>query len=233
MALPVTGERPRSRKATVTALVAPLVLLSALEDVDDPINDLALSGKEAGATVYAVTEGTVKNPVTIELRIATGNMPGDPWVSNAVDSGSLEVGSDDISDAGATGKVLLKAATPADAKTSLGIKAEDIVDSGLNGRAVLRANTFDQMKNAMGYITRSDSPTTNSRAGVLLAARQSGVNLSSIADSASTATDVEGLLTDLNDLISKYNTLRTDVTSVNTNLNSVIVALKASGAIAT
>lgn len=201
--LSVTGEKPRNRKVTVTALVAPLVLLSALQDADDPINDYALSGKEAGATVYAVTSGTLAAPTGIEVRIATGNQPEDPWVANHIDGGIPEITTNDISDAGTAGK------------------------------QVLQASTVGAIKNQLNFIGRTDVPTATVRGGAIMAPRQSGVNLSSTGDTASTATDVAGLLADLNDLISKYNTLRTDVSSVNTNLNSVIVALKTSGVVAT
>ena len=201
--LSVTGEKPRNRKVTVTALVAPLVLASALEDVDDPINDYALSGKEAGATVYAITSGTLAAPTGIEVRIATGSQPEDPWVINNVSIPKPELVVDDISDAGSTGK------------------------------QVLQASSVGTIKNLLNFISRTDVPTATVRGGAIMAPRQSGVNLTSTGDTASTATDVAGLLVDLNDLISKYNTLRTDVTSVNTNLNSVIVALKTSGVVAT
>lgn len=200
--LSVTGEKPRNRKVTVTSLVAPLVLLSALEDVDDPINDLALSGKEAGATVYAVTEGTLTSPVSIELRIATGNQPEDPWLANKVDAGSVSVNSNNISDAGSTGKTLIKAESSAN------------------------------VKDVLGYLTNTDVATATNRGPILMAARQTGYTVAANTDTASTATTVAGLLTDLNDLISKYNTLRTDLTNVNASLTSTIVALKAAGAMA-
>lgn len=230
--LSVTGEKPRNRKVTVTALVAPLVLLSALEDVDDPINDYALSGKEAGATVYAVTEGTLAAPTAIEVRIATGNMPEDPWVANAVDAGSVEVSSENISDAGATGKALVKAATPAAAKTTLAITRADITDMSATGRELTSKVGIDLARQYLQALSQYDTATATRRGPVFLAARQIGINLSAAADTASTATDVEGLLADLNDLISKYNALRTDLVNVNSSLTSTVVALKAAGAMA-
>ncbi|ABM63438.1 hypothetical protein PEA_00450 [Erwinia phage phiEa1H] len=231
--LSVTGEKPRNRKVTVTALVAPLVLMSALEDVDDPINDYALSGKEAGATVYAVTSGTLTAPTGIELRIATGNQPEDPWVANTVDPGEVKVSSDSISDAGDTGKALIKAKTTTEAKTALNILRADITDMSATGRELTSKVGIDATRQYLQALSQYSTATATVKGPVLMAPRQVGVNLTSTGDTASTATDVAGLLVDLNDLISKYNTLRTDVTSVNTNLNSVIVALKASGAITT
>lgn len=232
MALSVTGEAPRSRKATVTALVAPLVLLSALEDVDDPINDLALSGKEAGATVYAVTKGTITKPEAIELRIATGKGAADPWVTSAVDSGSVEVSTDNISDAGDFGKVLMKEATKESTKTSLAITRADITDMSATGRELVSKNGIDVTRQYLQALSQYDTATTSRRGPVLMAARQSGVTPSAAATSASTATDVAGIVADHNTLVTNTNALRTDLASVNSNLNAVIVALKASGAIA-
>ena len=233
MAYPVTGTLPSNKRAPVIALVAPLVLLSALEDVDDPINDIALSGKEAGATVYAVTGGTVEAPTTIELRIATGQKPSDPWVTSAVAEGSVDVNADDIGDAGATGKALIRAATPADAKTALTLVAADITNSGATGRAVLQAANPAAVQTLLSYLTASSTASATVKGPMLMTARQSGVTMNAIGDSTSTATDVATLLVDLNDLISKYNTLRNDVIATNSNLNAVIVATKASGQMVT
>ncbi|KAF2282462.1 hypothetical protein GH714_043933 [Hevea brasiliensis] len=168
--LSVTGETPRSRKATVTALVARWFFCLHW-NVDDPINDLALSGKEAGATVYAVTKGTITKPEAIELRIATGKGASDPWVTSEVDTSTLEVSSDSISDAGAFGKTLLKTADKSAAKTDLAITRADITDMSATGRELVSKN-----------------------------ARQSGVTPSAAATSASTATDVAGIVADHNTL---------------------------------
>ena len=230
--LSVTGETPRSRKATVTALVAPLVLLSALEDVDDPINDLALSGKEAGATVYAVTKGTITKPEAIELRIATGKGASDPWVTSEVDTSTLEVSSDSISDAGAFGKTLLKTADKSAAKTDLAITRADITDMSATGRELVSKNGIDVTRQYLQALSQYDTATTTRRGPVLMAARQSGVTPSAAATSQSTATDVAGIVADHNTLVTNTNALRTDLASVNSNLNAVIVALKSSGAIA-
>lgn len=198
MALSVTGERPNSRKATVTALVAPLVLAEALADVNDPINDYALSGKEAGSTVYAVTAGTLKEPTAIEVRISTGAMPSDPWVSPDYPVES-DVSVDEISDAGTTGKSLMKAESSSDAKSLL------------------------------GYLTTSDVATSTVRGPVRMAGRQVGINLSSSQATASTATTLEDLVSDHNTLVSSYNSLQLDLSNVNSSLTSTIVALKAAG----
>lgn len=229
MALSVTGEKPRNRKATVTALVAPLVLATALDDVDDPINDMALSGKEAGATVYAVTAGTLVAPTGIELRIATGNQPEDPWIATSALQPEVDVTVDNISDAGATGKELMKAATPAAAKTALTLVADDITDGGTTGKAVLKAANTAAVKTLLGYLTTADSATATVKGPVLMAARQTGYTVAAATDAASTATDVAGLLVDHNDLVSKYNTLRTDVITINSSLTATIVAMKAAG----
>lgn len=230
--LSVTGETPRSRKATVTALVAPLVLLSALEDVDDPINDLALSGKEAGATVYAVTKGTITKPEAIELRIATGKGAADPWVTSEVDTSTLNVSSDSISDAGAFGKTLLKTDSKEDAKADLAITRADITDMSATGRELTSRVGIDSARQYLSALSRFDQATTTLRGPILMAARQSGVTPSASATSQSTATDVAGIVADHNTLVTNTNNLRTDLASVNSNLNAVIVALKASGAVA-
>lgn len=231
MAYPVTGTLPSNKRAPVIALVAPLVLLSALDDVDDPINDIALSGKEAGATVYAVTGGTLEAPTRIEVRIATGQKPEDPWVTSAVPN--PEVTSDFISDSGATGRALIRSSTPGEAKAALTLVAADITNSGATGRAVLQAANPAAVQTLLSYLTASSTASATVKGPMLMTARQSGVTMNAIGDSPSTATDVATLLVDLNDLISKYNTLRNDVIAANSNLNAVIVATKASGQMVT
>lgn len=77
----LTGDIPVDKLITVSALVAPLVLASRLEDEDDVINQTHLSGKQKGAYVLAVTAGTEELPTAYELRSAVGSEPGDAWLA--------------------------------------------------------------------------------------------------------------------------------------------------------
>ncbi|WP_395490878.1 phenylalanyl-tRNA synthetase subunit beta [Cedecea davisae] len=72
------------------------------------------------------------------------------------------------------------------------------------------------------------APTASDYGGVKLgAAIAAPAAMTATADTASTASDVAGLLTDHNDLVSKYNALLADTTALRTVLASVLAQLKA------
>ncbi|HCL5343537.1 TPA: phenylalanyl-tRNA synthetase subunit beta [Salmonella enterica] len=72
------------------------------------------------------------------------------------------------------------------------------------------------------------APTTTDYGGVKLGATIAApAAMTATADTASSASDVAGLLTDHNDLVSKYNALLNDTTALRTTLAAVLAQLKA------
>ncbi len=72
------------------------------------------------------------------------------------------------------------------------------------------------------------APTTSTAGGVKLGATiAAAAAATATADTASTATDVAGLLVDHNDQVSKYNAVLTDNASIRMALNAVLAQLKA------
>lgn len=72
------------------------------------------------------------------------------------------------------------------------------------------------------------APTTTDYGGVKLGAAISApAAMTATADTASSASDVAGLLVDHNDLVTKYNALLADTTALRTTLASVLAQLKA------
>lgn len=71
------------------------------------------------------------------------------------------------------------------------------------------------------------APTTTDYGGVKLgAAIAAPVAMTATKDTASSASDVAGLLVDHNDLVTKYNALLDDTTALRTTLASVLAQLK-------
>ncbi|EAM2492967.1 phenylalanyl-tRNA synthetase subunit beta [Salmonella enterica] len=72
------------------------------------------------------------------------------------------------------------------------------------------------------------APTTTDYGGVKLGAAISApAAMTATKDTASSASDVAGLLTDHNDLVTKYNALLDDTAALRTTLASVLAQLKA------
>lgn len=72
------------------------------------------------------------------------------------------------------------------------------------------------------------APTATTAGGVKLGATIAApAAATATADTASTATDVAGLLVDHNDLVTKYNALLADAAALRTTLASVLTQLKA------
>lgn len=72
------------------------------------------------------------------------------------------------------------------------------------------------------------APTTTDYGGVKLGATiAAAAAATATADTASSATDVAGLLVDHNDLVTKYNALLADAAALRTTLNAVLAQLKA------
>ncbi|MFU2316810.1 phenylalanyl-tRNA synthetase subunit beta [Rahnella sp. PCH160] len=72
------------------------------------------------------------------------------------------------------------------------------------------------------------APTSTTAGGVKLGATiAAAAAATATADTASTATDVAGLLVDHNDLVTKYNALLADALVLRTTLNAVLTQLKA------
>ncbi|HID9280220.1 TPA: phenylalanyl-tRNA synthetase subunit beta [Serratia marcescens] len=72
------------------------------------------------------------------------------------------------------------------------------------------------------------APTATTTGGVKLGATIAApAAATATADTASTATDVAGLLADHNDLVTKYNALLADAAALRTTLASVLAQLKA------
>lgn len=75
MALPITGQKtPKGRQTYATHLLAPIVPLASLSDIDNPINDTVVSGKQIGAWVITrAADGT------LSFAVASGSLPSDKW----------------------------------------------------------------------------------------------------------------------------------------------------------
>ena len=72
------------------------------------------------------------------------------------------------------------------------------------------------------------APTTTDYGGVKLGASiAAAAAATATADTASSASDVAGLLVDHNDLATKYNALLNDAAALRTTLNAVLTQLKA------
>ena len=72
------------------------------------------------------------------------------------------------------------------------------------------------------------APTTTDYGGVKLGASIAAAAAdTATADTASSASDVSGLLVDHNDLVTKYNALLNDAAALRTTLNAVLAQLKA------
>ncbi|EDB7534806.1 phenylalanyl-tRNA synthetase subunit beta [Salmonella enterica] len=72
------------------------------------------------------------------------------------------------------------------------------------------------------------APTTTDYGGVKLGAAIAGpAAMTATKDTASSASDVAGLLVDHNDLVTKYNALLDDTAALRTTLASVLAQLKA------
>jgi hypothetical protein len=72
------------------------------------------------------------------------------------------------------------------------------------------------------------APTASTAGGVKLGATiAAAAAATATADTASSATDVAGLLADHNDLVNKYNALLGDTALIRTALNAVLAQLKA------
>lgn len=113
---------------------------------------------------------------------------------------TVKTSTDQITDASATGKSLLKAADAAAARTAIGA----------------------------GTLSVVPDPTATVVGGVKLgAAIAAPAAATATTDTASTATDVAGLVTDHNDLVAKYNALLTDTAALRTTLSAVLAQLKA------
>lgn len=75
MSLPVTGQRvAKAHYVKIPALLAPIVPVESLIDVNSPINDASVSGKKAGACVLAeMGDGS------LVVSVARGDLPSDEW----------------------------------------------------------------------------------------------------------------------------------------------------------
>lgn len=72
------------------------------------------------------------------------------------------------------------------------------------------------------------APTATDYGGVKLGASiAAAAAATATADTASSASDVAGLLVDRNDLVTKYNALLNDAAALRTTLNAVLTQLKA------
>ncbi|PLD67578.1 phenylalanyl-tRNA synthetase subunit beta [Klebsiella quasipneumoniae] len=72
------------------------------------------------------------------------------------------------------------------------------------------------------------APTTTDYGGVKLGASiAAAAAATATTDTASSASDVAGLLVDHNDLVTKYNALLNDAAALRTTLNAVLTQLKA------
>ncbi|WP_253283212.1 hypothetical protein [Cedecea davisae] len=115
--------------------------------------------------------------------------------------------------------------TPSTVKTS----TNQITDASAIGKSVLKAADAPAARAAIGAGTLSTvpDPTSTVVGGVKLGAVIAApVAMTATADTASTATDVVGLLADHNDLVTKCNSLLTDTTALRTVLASVLTQLK-------
>lgn len=116
--------------------------------------------------------------------------------------------------------------TPTTVKTS----TDQITDASAVGKSVLKAADAAAARTAIGAGTLSTvpDPTATVVGGVKLgAAIAAPAAMTATSDTASTATDVAALLADHNDLVTKYNSLLTDTTALRTLLASVLAQLKA------
>lgn len=75
MALPITGQKASVAKQTyATHLLAPIIRLGDLSDIDNVINDTSISGKQEGAWVFTeAVDGT------LSVAVASGSKPEDKW----------------------------------------------------------------------------------------------------------------------------------------------------------
>lgn len=75
MALGITGQKtPKAQQTYASHLLAPVVMIGALSDIDSFINNTALSGKQEGA--WVITEAV---DGTLSLAVASGSKPEDKW----------------------------------------------------------------------------------------------------------------------------------------------------------
>ena len=75
MALPITGQKaPVAKQTYATHLLAPIVKLADLSDIDNVINDNTISGKQEGAWVF-----TEALDGTLSIAVASGSKPADKW----------------------------------------------------------------------------------------------------------------------------------------------------------
>lgn len=76
MALPITGQlTPVAKQTYATHLIAPIVPQAFLSDVEHPINNAALSGKQKGALVLCQLASNGK----LVYAFARGSAPADMW----------------------------------------------------------------------------------------------------------------------------------------------------------
>ncbi|SMG60168.1 hypothetical protein [Cedecea sp. NFIX57] len=116
--------------------------------------------------------------------------------------------------------------TPTTVKTS----TDQITDASAVGKSVLKAADAAAARTAIsaGTLSTVPDPTNTVVGGVKLGgAIAAPAAMTATADTASAATDVAGLLADHNDLVTKYNSLLTDTTALRTLLASVLAQLKA------
>lgn len=75
MALGITGQHtPKGVQTYATHLLAPVVSLGSLSNIDHPINDTTISGKQKGALVITrAVDGT------LSFAVAGGSLPADKW----------------------------------------------------------------------------------------------------------------------------------------------------------
>lgn len=75
MALPITGQKtPKGQQTYATHLLAPVVSIFALQNIDDPINDKYISGKQEGAWVIARNAAG-----QLFFAVASGPEKADKW----------------------------------------------------------------------------------------------------------------------------------------------------------
>lgn len=112
------------------------------------------------------------------------------------------------------------------------------VDGEAGDVPVATATTVGTVKGGGNVAIASDGTMTASAATAAVngsvkraAAVASATATSAPAWTASTATDVAGLLADLNTLGADYNTLRTSYLALTTTVNTIIANLKAAGSL--
>lgn len=88
-----TGQafRAKAVQTLATALPMPVVMKEDLGKKENAINQEHLSGKQAGAMVAVVMNGTLEVPTKLSIAVARGSKPTDIWDIMTVEADDIVV----------------------------------------------------------------------------------------------------------------------------------------------